>query len=186
MDTWLQIGMKGGLIVFIDLKPFLAHYIHVSDQHLALHCVWLHVNAPQIRTKISFCSSTMKLFFQQHGPTFPKKKKKKKNLFLVVATAGCRGPTHRRLINSTKGVPSILFLFAGTKKRRTAQQHIFQQLCMLLGSPNALWRANARAPRAFVLAHRRGTRHTFCHGRKAGPSSPSSRSSAPTEGWRAP
>ena len=88
MDTWLQIGMKGGLIVFIDLKPFLSHYIHVSDQHLALHCVWLHVNAPQIRTKISFCSSTMKLFFQQHGPTFPKKTKKKK---LV------SGRSHRRL-----------------------------------------------------------------------------------------
>ena len=47
MDTWLQIGMKGGFIVFIDLKLFLLHIIYMYDQRLALHCGWLHANAPQ-------------------------------------------------------------------------------------------------------------------------------------------
>ena len=81
MDTWLQIGMKGGLIVFIDLKPFLAHYIHVSDQRLALHCVRLHVNAPQILDENLLLQQHHEAIFSATWPNISKKKKKKKTCF---------------------------------------------------------------------------------------------------------
>ena len=81
MDTWLQIGMKGGFIVFIDLKPFLPHYIHVSDQRLALHCVWLHVNVARVPLEHHLLQQHHEAIFPATWPNISKKKQKKKTCF---------------------------------------------------------------------------------------------------------
>jgi hypothetical protein len=81
MDTWLQIGMKGGLIVFIDLKLFLFHIIymgHMYDQRLALHCVWLHVNAARVPLEHHLLQQHHEAIFPATWPNPPPPTTKKK------------------------------------------------------------------------------------------------------------